>query len=129
MKRSIQLSVAIFILGVFLIAAWAQQQPGKVGGEGLGQAVGKKRASFLTVLDFGAKGDGQADDAPAIQGLINAKTGTIRFPAGTYRLTQPLVVDSDKVGFTSLIGDGTARLVMSGPGPAIRFIGTVGCTA
>jgi hypothetical protein len=93
------------------------------------QRIGKKRASFLTVLDFAAKGDGQADDAPAIQAIIDAKAGTIRFPAGTYRLTKPLVIDLDKVGFTSIVADGTARLVMAGPGPAIRFVGNHGGTA
>src|SRR5687768_1203269 len=99
MNRTTQLS-AIFLCGAFLIAAWAHQQPGTGGGarDGLGQAVGKKRASFITVLDFGAKGDGKTDDAASIQDLIDAKTGTIRFPAGTYRLTQPLVIDLDKVG-------------------------------
>ena len=51
---------------------------------------------------------------------IDAKAGTIRFPAGTYRITKPIVVDLDKVGFTSLVADGTARLVMAGPGPAIQ---------
>jgi hypothetical protein len=102
---------------------------GQGGGEGLGQKVGKKRASFVTVLDFGAKGDGVADDGPAIQALIDAKAGTIRFPAGTYRIAMPLVVELDKVGFVSLVADGTATLVMAGPGPAIRFIGTHGGTA
>ena len=78
------------------------------------------------MLDYGAIGDGQADDTAAIQALIDAKAGSIRFPAGTYRITKPLVVDLDKVGFTSFVADGTARLVMAGPGPAIRFVGTHG---
>jgi hypothetical protein len=35
-----------------------------------------------------------------------------------------LVVDLDKVGFTSFVADGSAQLVMAGAGPAIRFVGT-----
>jgi copper-binding protein NosD/pectate lyase-like protein len=93
-------------------------------GDSVAARIGKKRGSFLTVLDFGAKGDGVADDTEAIQELINAKCGSIRFPAGAYRITKPLLVDLDKVGFTSLVADGTARLVMAGAGPAIRFVGT-----
>ncbi len=92
--------------------------------ESVGTRIAKKRGSFLTVLDFGAKGDGQADDAAAIQELIDAKCGSIRFPAGTYRITKPLIVALGRGGYTSFVADGTARLVMDGPGPAIRFIGT-----
>jgi len=92
--------------------------------ESVAARVGKKRGSFLTVLDFGAKGDGTGDDAAAIQELIDAKCGSIRFPAGSYRITRPLVVDLDKVGFTSFVADGSARLIMAGAGPAIRFVGT-----
>jgi polygalacturonase len=91
--------------------------------------VAKKRASFLNVLDAQARGDGQADDTDAIQALIEARAGTIRFPPGTYRLTRPLEIDLDRVGPIALVGDGTARLVMAGPGPAIRMRGTHGGTA
>jgi hypothetical protein len=124
-------AAAILVCGALFMLASAQPGTGKGdgSGEGLGQKVGKKRASFVTVLDFGAKGDGVADDAPAIQALIEAKAGTIRFPAGTYRIAQPLVVDLDQVGFVSLVADGTAKLVMSGSGPAVRFVGTHGGTA
>jgi len=92
--------------------------------ESVAARVGKKRGSFVTVLDFGAAGDGQTDDTAAIQELIDAKAGSIRFPAGSYRITRPLVVDLNKVGYTALVGEGSARLLMAGPGPAIRFLGT-----
>jgi parallel beta-helix repeat protein len=93
-------------------------------GESAATRVSKNRGSFLTVLDFGAKGDGTADDTAAIQELINARVGSIRFPAGSYRITRPLVVELSKTGFTSFVADGSARLIMAGPGPAIRFVGT-----
>ena len=39
------------------------------------------------VKDFGAVGDGLADDTLAIQNAINAAVGTVYFPSGTYYIT------------------------------------------
>jgi len=86
-------------------------------------------AASVTVRDFGALGDGKADDTSAIQKAIDAKTGDVYFPRGVYRVSQPLVIELDKVGPTSLIGSGAARIVMAGPGPTIRLVGTHGGTA
>lgn len=132
MKRAIYLTAAAsLVLGAILAlssgnAAPRQQEP---AGESVAAKLGKKRGSFITVLDYGAVGDGQADDTAAIQALIDAKASSIRFPAGSYRITKPLVVELDKVGFTSFVADGSAVLIMAGPGPAIRFVGTHGGTA
>ena len=68
-------------------------------------------------------GDGVADDTAAVQQLVDAG-GAVRFARGVYRLTQTIEVDLDKTGFVSLNGDGVARFVMAGPGPAFRFKGT-----
>jgi len=35
-----------------------------------------------------------------------------------------VVIDLDKVGWTALAGSGTPRVVMAGPGPAFKFVGT-----
>jgi hypothetical protein len=75
-------------------------------------------------LPFGLKGDGIADETDALQKAVDSSVGSIRLPKGTYRITKPIVVDLDKVGPTSFSSDGTARIVMAGPGPALRFIGT-----
>jgi hypothetical protein len=85
---------------------------------------GSKEPVLGGVRDFGAVGDGKADDTAAIQKAIDAGIGQVRFPTGVYRLTRPLVIDLDRAGFTTLDGGGTARLVMAGPGPALRFVGT-----
>ena len=73
-------------------------------------------------------GDGAADETAALQRAIDAGGG-LQLPAGVYRLTKTLVVKLDEVGYWSLHGEGVARLVMEGPGPAIRIVGTHGGTA
>jgi parallel beta-helix repeat protein len=73
---------------------------------------------------LGIVGDGQTDDSMAIQAAVDSGIGSLNFPKGIYRLTKPVTVDLDKVGFTSITGDGTARFVMAGQGPAFRFVGT-----
>ncbi|MFM7845757.1 MAG: right-handed parallel beta-helix repeat-containing protein [Planctomycetota bacterium] len=77
--------------------------------------------------DYGAVGDGVADDTAALQRAI--AQGATYFPAGTYRLTAPLEINLDELGFRALHGTGEARLVMAGAGPALRFRGTHGGTA
>lgn len=108
--------------GLLYLSVATADDPAKE--ESAAERIARKRGSFLNVLDAGAKGDGIADDTAAIQALIDAKAGTVRFPAGAYRITKTLVVDLDKVGQTAFSSDGTARLVMAGSGPAIRFVGT-----
>ncbi len=77
-----------------------------------------------TVRDIGALGDGMADDTAAIQRAVDSGVGGIEFPKGSYRLTKTVTIDLDKVGFTSLTADGTAKIIMAGSGPAFHFIGT-----
>jgi hypothetical protein len=82
------------------------------------------RAQSKSLREYGAVGDGQADDTAAIQKAVDAGEGSIVFPKGVYKLTTTVTIDLDKTGFTSLTGDGTARIVMAGSGPAFHFIGT-----
>jgi Pectate lyase superfamily protein len=77
------------------------------------------------VRDFGAVGDGQADDTEALQHAIDDGDGLVRFPRGNYRITRSLDVELAQVGRTALDGSGgTAKLVMAGPGPALIMRGT-----
>src|SRR4051812_31410755 len=78
---------------------------------------------------FGARGDGTADDTAAVQKAVESGVGLIRFPRGVFKLTRTVTIDLDKVGFTALAGDGVARVVMAGPGPAFKFVGTHGGSA
>ena len=77
------------------------------------------------VRSFGAVGDGTSDDTEALQHALTDGEGALVFERGDYRITRPLVVDLAKLGRTGLVGlGGTARLVMAGPGPAVRILGT-----
>ena len=85
---------------------------------------------LLTVLAFTTGlsaqtlvGDGQADDTAALQKLVDAG-GSVSLPKGRYRLTKTITVDLAKTGFAAISGDGTARVIMAGPGPAFHFVGT-----
>ncbi|MEN3943748.1 right-handed parallel beta-helix repeat-containing protein [Prosthecobacter sp. SYSU 5D2] len=73
-------------------------------------------------------GDGRTDDTVAVQKAVD-QGGAVRFGRGVYRLTKTVVIDLDKTGFTSISGDGVARFVMEGAGPAFKFVGTHGGSA
>jgi parallel beta-helix repeat protein len=75
------------------------------------------------VRNFGAVGDGITDDTVVLQKIVDSGAGYIHLK-GVYRITKPIVINLDKVGYTSFIGDGVAKIVMAGPGPALKFVGT-----
>jgi hypothetical protein len=68
--------------------------------------VQAKLRQYVSVKDFGAVGNGVADDTTAIQAAINSFSngGTVFFPVGTYRVTSQIVV-ATKV---NLLGTGYA---------------------
>jgi hypothetical protein len=76
------------------------------------------------VRSFGAIGDGVNDDTIAIQKAIDSGLGAVTLSKGVYRITKPILIDLDKAGYASLSGGGVACIVMAGPGPALKFIGT-----
>jgi hypothetical protein len=68
--------------------------------------------AMLNVLDFGAVGNGVADDTAAIQAAINAGAGqsvgtakTVYFPAGDYYISAPITVPN----YTTILGDGPSK--------------------
>lgn len=83
------------------------------------------RGKIHDVTDFGARGDGEADDTEAIQAAIDARRDEsvrVYFPSGTYLHTGLSVQTSAGAdGSRILMGDGTqSRLVHTGEGPSIR---------
>ncbi len=87
-------------------------------------AQGERRSGDGWLGRLGVVGDGAADDTAAIQKGVDEGIGSLTFPKGVFKLSKPIVIDLDRVGFTSISGDGTARFVMTGAGPAFRFVGT-----
>jgi hypothetical protein len=85
---------------------------------------------MANVRDFGATGDGRTDDSAAIQHAVEQGDGHLRFPRGSYRLVRSVELELRRFGPLSVSGEGgVARLLMDGPGPALRFVGTHDKTA
>ncbi len=80
-------------------------------------------AANLPAADWSSVSDGKADAAPLLEQAFK-ETGAVTLPKGTYRLSRTVEIALPETGWASLSGDGTARLVMEGAGPALHFIGT-----
>jgi hypothetical protein len=70
----------------------------------------------------------EGDDTDALQALID-RGGVVRLTRAEYHVTKTVVVDLARTGFTCIEGATVARVVMAGPGPAFRFVGTHAGTA
>lgn len=72
------------------------------------------------VRDFGAVGDGVADDSDAIYAALrSAHDGELYFDRGRYRITRSIVVEMDRHGPLVIRGvAGGSTIVMEGPGAA-----------
>jgi hypothetical protein len=77
----------------------------------------------------GIVGDGIVDNSLAIQRAVNAGVGELKFSKGVYRITKTIDIELNKATHTAIDGGNVARIVMDGPGPAFRFIGTHDGTA
>jgi hypothetical protein len=70
-----------------------------------------KFSDFVSVKDFGATGDGVADDTAEIQAAITACSVSgkaLHIPAGTYKLTTKLTIPD---GCNSIFGDGNTSIL------------------
>jgi hypothetical protein len=82
----------------------------------VGKTLNNKMQDLVSVKDFGAVGDGIADDTAAIQAGINLACqygGNVYLPAGTYKISAALVFSmnnsaTDPVKRPSMSGDGMA---------------------
>lgn len=74
----------------------------------------KKFQSFPRVQDFGAKGDGSADDTTSIQKALNSDTQHIILPAGIYNISDTLLKEITTTGKRfCLIGQNPANTIIS----------------
>ncbi len=88
---------------------------------GLGRGI-----KMSNVRNFGAVGDGQADDTEAIVHAIGSGDGVLEFPKGTFRITETIEVPLERR--RCLDGGGQGVVVMAGSGPAFRLVGSHGGT-
>lgn len=74
---------------------WVQQVMGDLRDQ-INADLDKLKEGFVYVMDYGAKGDGVTNDAPAIQAALNVASGkTVVFPDRTFRIGNILRVKSD----------------------------------
>lgn len=98
--------------------------------------VQAKLRERISVKDFGAVGNDVADDTTSIQNAIdyaNSIGGDIYFPAGTYRISNTLLIDnsgdlSDRYK-ASVYGDGSASVRIHGVAGAFNMLEIFGGTS
>lgn len=78
---------------------------------GVARTQHDKNTDLVSVLDFGAKGDGVTDDTAALQAAITALAngGTLHIPKGIYLTSQVLNLSGKKL---HLVGDGINQTVI-----------------
>ena len=79
----------------------------------INRAINLKLAEQVSVKDFGAVGDGVADDTTAIQNALNSGAGSVYLPEGTY-LFSTLTVNKN----TRLYGASTRTSILKHTGVA-----------
>lgn len=66
---------------------------------------------FVNVKSFGVTGNGKTDDTQAIQTLLDVNPfSTIYFPKGDYKITSPIITNSDNDKKQNIILDKMARI-------------------
>ena len=86
------------------------------------RTIDSKLNDIVSVKDFGAVGDGVADDTAAIQAAVNAQRGVF-IPNGTYNISTAIVLTA---GYSCLIGDKEMPVlrIPAANGPAIKITAT-----
>lgn len=91
-----------------------------------GKALVRRGDLDISVLDYGAKGDGTTDDTAAIQSAVNAAvSGGLRliFPPRTYKVTSPVVMGSVTLSRGWQIeGYGATLLQATDNTPILKFV-------
>jgi hypothetical protein len=95
--------------GISPNASGIEYDPPFTGALTSGYTVQDKLAQYVSVKDFGAVGDGVADDTAAINAALQTPN-TVLLPQGTYKVTAQLVFGASCSG---LIGEGMYLSVIS----------------
>lgn len=99
------------------------------------RTVESKLRDVVSVKDFGAVGDGVADDTAAIQAALNAGVGkSVYFPAGSYAINAALSVSANTCVYSEIgaatvtqsTAAGTNAFTLSGDGITIDGLKIVG---
>ena len=84
--------------------------------------------------DFGAKGDGVTNDAPAINAALQALRNSsadsfnvLYFPAGTYVIDDSLYNPNGDYADMAIIGEDPATTIIDWQGPSLHSAGNSGC--
>ncbi len=86
------------------------------------RTISAKLGDFISVKDFGAAGDGVADDTTEIQAALTAATGTtLYFPAGTYVFNSQLIVPIN----THILGAGHESTILDASGATNQAFGLI----
>lgn len=72
------------------------------------RTVQSKLRDVVNIKDFGALGDGVADDTAVIQLAINSGAASVFFPAGTYKVSLLQLVSNQK-----LYGEGVTSIILA----------------
>lgn len=97
----------------------------QAGTSAVARTVASKLSDVVSVKDFGAVGDGVADDTAAIQAAVAANPGKLLLlPAGTYKITGTIsqAVSGADAAVTGFIGDGSTQTIIDNQsgGPAFK---------
>ena len=80
-----------------------------ISASGIARSAQDKMRDVVSVKDFGAVGDGVADDTVAIQAALDSGADAVYFPSGTYNISASLDVSSN----TAIYGDSFTSIVES----------------
>ena len=98
-----------YVVGSLFTAATIGASSGN-GAAAVARTLANRFADVVNVKDFGAVGDGVADDTAAIQAAINFAAsrngGYVNIPSGTYKVTSPIEITSSNIKIEGNGGDG-----------------------